>query len=436
MAPRFRVAIAVVGLLGAASAAPAGTLNFRDVTTTQVMSTTVETANNEKAVDFGDFDQDGDLDVLIGNAYSDFGSRRNKLYRNDGGIMVEVTGAPIIPGFDILRVTRVAFLRDYTGDGWLDIAVINDQNSHPNDLHINVQVDGVFDHFENVGQSRFPAGGNGGSANGGVSLDVDGVNGADLIIVNGRNNPQSRLWLNDGTGFFIDATVDQMPSDGSDYTVDLATGDLNGDGQVDLLTSNHNVVNKVYYNNLPGTTSTGLGDFLYTPSGVQFLLDGEANENSMETGDFNNDDRVDIYWSGGVGGLSVDRVFENMGIDASGKAILELLPQELLPGSVTTIVSRKVTVADLNDDGRLDIFVPKEGGTQSRPTILRNVTVNGVTQFIDWTPGKAFPDGNVHKGWHAAVFDAKGRVVSGPPPAPLPVYAVKEVSGKVYVSAG
>lgn len=37
---------------------------------------------------------------------------------------------------------------------------------------------------------------------------------------------------------------------------------------------------------------------------------------------------------------------------------------------------------------------------------------------------------------HAAVFDAKGRVVSGPPPAPLPVYAVKEVSGKVYVSAG
>ncbi len=406
MAPRLPVAIGLVGLLGAASDVPAGTLNFRDVTTTQVVSTTAETASNEKAVDFGDFDQDGDLDVLIGNAYSDFGARRNKLYRNDGGIMVEVTGAPIIAGFDILRVTRVAFLRDYTGDGWLDIAVINDQNSHPNDLHINVQVDGVFDHFENVGQSRFPAGGNGGSANGGVSLDVDGVNGADLIIVNGRNNPQSRLWLNDGTGFFIDATVDQMPSDGSDYTVDLATGDLNGDGQVDLLTSNHNVVNKVYYNNLPGTTSTGLGDFLYTPSGVQFLLDGEANENSMETGDFNNDDRVDIYWSGGVGGVSVDRVYENTGNDASGKAVLELLPQGLLPGSVTAIVSRKATVADLNDDGRLDIFVPKEGVTESRPTILRNVTVNGVTQFIDWTPGKAFPDGNAHKGWHAAVFDA------------------------------
>jgi cytochrome b6-f complex iron-sulfur subunit len=36
---------------------------------------------------------------------------------------------------------------------------------------------------------------------------------------------------------------------------------------------------------------------------------------------------------------------------------------------------------------------------------------------------------------HAAVFDAEGRVVSGPAPAPLPQYKVKEVGGKVYVSA-
>lgn len=36
---------------------------------------------------------------------------------------------------------------------------------------------------------------------------------------------------------------------------------------------------------------------------------------------------------------------------------------------------------------------------------------------------------------HAGVFDANGQVVSGPPPAPLPKYAVKEVGGKVYISA-
>lgn len=34
---------------------------------------------------------------------------------------------------------------------------------------------------------------------------------------------------------------------------------------------------------------------------------------------------------------------------------------------------------------------------------------------------------------HAAKFDAAGKVVSGPPPAPMPVYAVKDVDGKIYI---
>ena len=36
---------------------------------------------------------------------------------------------------------------------------------------------------------------------------------------------------------------------------------------------------------------------------------------------------------------------------------------------------------------------------------------------------------------HAAVFDSSGRVVSGPAPAPLPEYKVKEIGDKVYVSS-
>ncbi len=36
---------------------------------------------------------------------------------------------------------------------------------------------------------------------------------------------------------------------------------------------------------------------------------------------------------------------------------------------------------------------------------------------------------------HAGVFDKDGKVVSGPPPAPLPEYKVSEVGGKVYVTA-
>ncbi|MEE8460334.1 MAG: VCBS repeat-containing protein, partial [Phycisphaerales bacterium] len=90
------------------SAAPqgGGTLNYRNVTSAQVHPTVGETTNNEKEVEFGDFDNDGDLDVVIAVAYSDFGTRRNKLYRNDDGHFNEVSGNTIIPGFSILDVTR------------------------------------------------------------------------------------------------------------------------------------------------------------------------------------------------------------------------------------------------------------------------------------------------------------------------------------------
>ena len=76
-----------------------GTLNFQDLTATHVRMTVVEdgcTSSggcNEKEVEYGDFDNDGDLDVAVAVAHSDFGQRRNKLYRNDSTVFVEVSGA-------------------------------------------------------------------------------------------------------------------------------------------------------------------------------------------------------------------------------------------------------------------------------------------------------------------------------------------------------
>jgi hypothetical protein len=73
---------------------------------------------------------------------------------------------------------------------------------------------------------------------------------------------------------------------------------------------------------------------------------------------------------------------------------------------VTSRISRQATVSDLNDDGRPDIVVMVESSPDSRPTVLRNVSVNGAIAFVDWTPGIAFPAGAIHRGWHAAVFDS------------------------------
>ncbi len=396
-------------LAGSAQAAEplSGVLNFRNVTGQRVVMTVEESANNEKEVEFGDFDQDNDLDVVIANAYSDFGQRRNKLYRNDGGIFLEVSGSPIISGFSGTDVSRNAFFRDYDLDGWLDIIIVNDNNTAGDPgrtkIYMNQHSAGQFTDYVEDGLARLGSG-TGGAACGGYSFDADMDGDQDLYVGNYPGPSQDTMYFNNAVqnpgnpGFFTEVTGTNLPVD-SDYTVDVATADVNGDGKLDLLVSNSfSDPNFIYYNdNLNAGTS--VGDFSYT--GSTQVLSGGTSENAMEAGDFDGDGDQDIYWTNQSG--SADRIFENVGNDGSNKAMFQSFSN--LPAAVTGFTSRKATVADLNEDGRLDIFVMRSG---SRPVVLRNVTVNNTMEFVDWTPASAFPTGNAHEGWHAAAFDADG----------------------------
>jgi hypothetical protein len=203
------------------------------------------------------------------------------------------------------------------------------------------------------------------------------------------------MYFNNGNGFFTNMTGTNVPDDAA-YTVDVASADLNGDGQLDLLLSNHDP-NVIYYNNnLNGAGAEG--DYRYFGS-IQTVSNAHSPENAMEPGDFNGDGLIDIFHSNSQ--ASTARIWQNTGNDAGNKAVFTVV-SNLPTGANTT---RKATVADLNDDGRVDVFVMREG---SRPFVLRNTSVNGQISFVDWTPALAFPTGNTHAGWHAAAFDADG----------------------------
>ncbi len=401
----------LAALLVPAAAAPSfadlpGTLNFSNQTGSRVSSNTAEIASNEKEVDIGDFDEDKDLDVVIANAFSDFGARKNKLYRNNGGTFQEITTAGAIPGFAVDKVSRNAFMRDYNGDGHLDIYVVNDSNSNPNQLFLAVWIAGAFDHFQESLNFVTNGSTNLGAACSGWSADFDQDGDADVFTAAYPNSSQDQLILSNNNGTFTNFTSGQMVINGGDYNVDVCGADMNGDGKLDLVNSQHgNTSNTIFYNhNL--NAGTVIGDFSYVGAGgsSQFLPNPANLENSMEAGDFDSDGDQDLYFSDGSG-VTGDYILRNDGNDANNKAILPPGGVPVPLASVNNLISRKVSVADLNADGRVDALVMKEETSNSRPTVLRNVTVNGVIEFVDWTPAPAFPTGNVHKGWHSAIFD-------------------------------
>jgi hypothetical protein len=217
-----------------------GPMNFQNVTDVRIVETVPEAEGNLKIADVGDYDQDGDMDVVIANVWpSESPARPNKLYRNDGGVLTEVSGSAVIPGFDAVYSdrSRNATFADLDGDGWLDILVVNAFTDYPEDLtkvFMNKQVDGVFSHFEEEGQARLPDLGIITDSRGAVVFDPDGDGDRDFFVA---ADAQDRMFFNDGAGFFTDVTLSHLPIDAHD-AIDVSTGDLNGDGLVDLLISN------------------------------------------------------------------------------------------------------------------------------------------------------------------------------------------------------
>ncbi len=381
-----------------ADARVAGTMNFKNITSTNVQQTVNETPGNEKEVELGDIDNDGDMDVAMAVALSDFGTRRNKLYRNDNGVLVEISGAPAIPEFSLSDTSRNAFLRDFDQDGWLDLIIVNDDLSSgqagQTKYFANQHPGGVFTGFV---QENFRLNGATGAACGAVAVDLNGNGAVDLYLGNYPGPSQDTLYLNDQTGFFTEVTNQQVPDDG-DYTVDIASADMNGDGTIDLLVSNHFDPNYIYYNNnLNG--GGAVGDFKYNGS-TQLVVGATDEEPSMEPADFDGDGRMDFYFSNRVGNLDV--VFRNMGNDAANKATFTEVP---MPGRTSSTESRKPTVADFNDDGRPDLVIM---GENRRPMILRNTSAAGQLSFVEWAPGNTFPNGGQHAGWHAAAGNLVG----------------------------
>lgn len=199
------------------------------------------------SVDWGDYDNDGDLDLIVGNATqeSDSGSPipdsgRNRLYRNLGHALAQSAAWVSAESDDTLNLVW----GDYDGDGTLDLFSGNGNfdAGQPNRLYHNQSVALLPNPSWSSGSSDWIwalAWG-----------DIDGDGDLDLAVGNGgRDGSQpNKLFRNEAGVLRVDPAA--WHTNQPTPTSSLAWGDYDGDGDLDLAVGNYDSPSQLYRNNL------------------------------------------------------------------------------------------------------------------------------------------------------------------------------------------
>jgi hypothetical protein len=182
----------------------------------------VADTGDSRGAEWADYDNDGDQDIFVGNV--DF----DKLFRNRGdGTFEDVTAVAGVAGVSGTGSTRGVAWGDYDNDGFLDLYVANISGVASTLYHNNGG--GTFQDVTSTagvgatGDAQCPA-----------WADYDNDGHLDLYVaVSGGSN---KLFRNQGNGTFADVSAESGTDDAADG-FGAAWGDYNGDGFVDLYVS-------------------------------------------------------------------------------------------------------------------------------------------------------------------------------------------------------
>ena len=342
---------------------------------TGISLTTAETGS----VSWGDYNNDGYLDILITGSTSN--GYMSKVYKNNGNnTFTEQASISLLP-----IMGGNAEWGDYDNDGDLDILLsgYESSNGEISKLYTN-NGNNTFTELTSLSMIGLQYG----------SMDWGDYNndGALDFIIVGRDYNYAyyaKLYKNNGNGSFTENTSASYPGvyDGS-----VEWGDYDADGFIDLLitgqSSSGNIA-KVYKNNGNGTFSHQSGIVLAT-----------VNNSDGTWGDYDNDGDLDILLVGSDNGTKLSKIFKNNGNNTfSDQTSIGL-----------AAIGGAVTWGDYDNDGDLDIIMTGNDGSYNAMTkVYRNNLIATGTQLPNLAPNYPTKLSAEHRGdtvvfsWTAAI---------------------------------
>jgi enediyne biosynthesis protein E4 len=352
------------GFPGFKDVAPQAGLTVMNVSGTGVNDYILEANGN--GAGFFDYDNDGDMDVLVTNGstlnhYKDGGDAVVALYENAGGVFRNRTAEAG------LRQRGWAFgvcVADYDNDGHEDFYV----TAYGPNLLFHNNGDGTFDERAAAAGVSNPRWGTG-CAFGDYDRDGD----VDLYVANyvafdenarardcvfmgtlkvfcgpkGLAGEADVLYRNNGNGTFRDVTLQAGVKEPNYYGFGVVFSDFDNDGWPDIYVANDSVPNLLFKNRRDGTfEEVGL------ISGTSLSLFGQPQAGmGIAVGDYDANGLFDIYVTNFAN--DTNTLYRNLG---------EMTFSDMTAGSGAASASRPnigwgTGFADFDNDGWLDLFV-------------------------------------------------------------------------------